>query len=43
MTIKCRAEAKRAGVDLAVSRGLIDETTGARNARLFTLPETPDD
>jgi hypothetical protein len=39
MAIKSRAELKRAGIDLAVSRGLLVESTGSRNARLFTVAE----
>jgi len=38
MAIKCRAQLKRAGIDLAVSRGLLDEENGARGSRLYSVP-----
>jgi hypothetical protein len=45
MTIKASTDVKRAGIDLAVARGALQETAGARRARMFTyqsdLPEEP--
>ena len=35
MAIKCRADLKRGGIDLAVARGALTETAGSRGARLY--------
>lgn len=39
MKVKARATVKRGGIDLAVARGLLVETTGPRNARLYAQAE----
>jgi len=36
MKVKAGSDLKRGAIDLAVGRGALTETTGARNARLFT-------
>ena len=44
MKIKASTDIKRAGIDYAVSLGAINETAGARNARLYDFAqELPDD
>ncbi len=47
MKVKAGSDLKRGAIDLAVGRGALTETTGARNARLFTyctdMPEATND